>query len=298
MTQIDPTYVVLRRFETIDPENFASVNNTLQELHEAAFIDGETVAQQQEPINDGLGVRIGRAVLYHGSGTPSIAEFLPAEDMTIGKGFYATSQPDAAALYAYGRARNGGSPHLYVAGLKDMQFVDLRTQENMGRFVPGFASVLEAELRAISNGTSSIKPEMQWLMQNIILEKLDLIRSGLQNNHPKDVLMQLGNTFSRFVAANGYDGIVSFEGGEFAEQLHHDSWVIIEPSKLAVRQVLELPQFVTEREPTPEEKQELAREEAKRQEAYARFGDPIPPYTSWDQIAALKAARSGKTSAM
>jgi len=44
----------------------------------------------------------------------------------------------------------------------------------------------------------------------------------------------MGNTFSDYVESLGYDGLITFEGGEPLTGGNHDSYVIFDPEKVKI----------------------------------------------------------------
>src|SRR3989344_6039344 len=68
--------------------------------------------QDEEPINDGMGVFVKNRTLYHGSATPEIkkeGKFKKAVESTVGEGVYLTSQTKDAIGYAH--TRIGSNPY-------------------------------------------------------------------------------------------------------------------------------------------------------------------------------------------
>ena len=80
---------------------------------------GEKISERQneEEVDDGLGVLVKRKTFYHGSGTSRIKDFNKAEEDTVGSGVYFTSKAKNAIGYARRRSRTSrekdASPVIY-----------------------------------------------------------------------------------------------------------------------------------------------------------------------------------------
>lgn len=190
----------------------------------------------------GVGLLSGDMTLYHGSATPGIKQFEVAEETTLGRGVYFTSQRDKAEGYAKKRA--GGdkvdTPILYEASISGLNLADLRTPENMDIVMPGLVGVLEEAKGRKMQGVA----EISWpaLMQDLIEEiERKAYRIGL-----KIVTRGAGRLFSDYLKDHGFDGLIAEEGGEHGwfkgERIdigNHDTYVIFEPGNVQV--VREIP---------------------------------------------------------
>ena len=267
--------VELRGLEVIDPDKFQAYVSLLGTYPEQADLGNHTVSE------DGLILVFSELELFHGSATKGIVkDFLPAEDDTIGQGLYTTSSPYNASRYAINRARyTDADPVLYTVGLNDYSFVDLRTNDAVASFMPGFADYVEeygpgiAESVTWDGGTN--------IFLSIFERCIVAVREGkLTRGTLKNALQQTGSIFSDYVKSQGADGIVAYEGGEFPNGTH-DSWVIMRPEKAVPVAEVSFKDFVFQREMTPEE---IREKEEKDAQLEARFGKPIPPYTRLDEL--------------
>ncbi len=80
-----------------------------------------------------LTIHISDMDLYHGTGVTDIGEFMVAENETVGRGVYFTSLSEDTEGYAKRRARNSSSatPLVYKVHIKDLNLLDLTTDENI-----------------------------------------------------------------------------------------------------------------------------------------------------------------------
>jgi len=266
--------IELRGAEVIDPSLFQDYESMLGQFPERADIDNH------ERLDNGLFIKFSELVLYHGSATPDITTFVPAEDDTIGMGLYTTSSPYNASRYAINRARNGQfDPVLYAVHIEDYSFVDLRTNDAVSEFMPGFADHVEEEApKIIEKYADDFR---SYFMTEIYRRCVEIIRAGnLTKGTLKYALQQTGGTFTNYVISQGADGIVAFEGGEFPNGAH-DSWVVMKPECAKPVAEVAFKDFVYKRDLTPKE---IKEKEERKAALEARFGKPIPPYTPMDQI--------------
>lgn len=183
-------------------------------------------AQDEEPIDDGLGVFIKRKTLYHGTGAEGIEDFNSAEDTTVGDGAYFTSDPNAAIGYAHVRTRgeNETNPIIYEANIENARLVDLRKKANVEKVLPGFKEILKKERN---------KPDLHWAKQGRIDQVIGNIDSGLGAKYLKFATQGVGNLFSDYLSSLGYDGLITYEGGE-GEVGDHDTYLIFDPEKAKI----------------------------------------------------------------
>lgn len=194
--------------------------------------------QEEEEIDDGLGVFVKKKTLYHGSATTGVKKtgFKISEDdnSTVGRGIYCTSSAADAVGYAKGRVgmgRGGLSgkdevPVIYECSVENMKFLDLRKSENIKRVMPGWIKILEDEL-SNPNYKYWYKQPLKEAIERLRAEKIG--GSNLQEGvHINDKL------FSEYVASLGYEGLVTIEGGEINNPGDHDSYVIFDPEKVKI----------------------------------------------------------------
>lgn len=189
--------------------------------------------ENEEISEDGLSVIVKNKSLYHGSAVSGIKSFNNAEDETIGSGLYCTSKADKAIGYARGRSRarnkdNGGSPIIYEVKITDLRLANLRSNENVQNLLSGYEKVLRKEL--LEN------KKLQWFMTMNIEKALELFKEGKVNIRNLSRLTGggLGGYFTRYLQSNGYDGLVTYEGGESDFVGEHDSYIIFDPKKAKV----------------------------------------------------------------
>jgi len=186
--------------------------------------------QEEESVDDGLGVFVKKKTLYHGSATEGVKEFDAAEEDTVGSGIYFTSEPGDAIGYARRRSRSrDGKPIIYEASVENMKLLDLRNDENVRKILPGFADVLTGKLK---------DPAYQaWNAQEIIANALEAIGSGkIGASNLREIAFSFGKDFSAYVRSLGYEGLIAVEGGEGDDIGNHDSYLIFDPKKAKIDQ--------------------------------------------------------------
>lgn len=201
--------------------------------------------QEEEEIDDGLGVLVKKKILYHGSNVPGIknkqdkdkAKFREAEESTIGTGVYLTSEAKDAIGYARARSNDGrtGDTIVYESSIENMRLCDLRKNENVKSILEGFKHVLLNELK---------NPDLKWNRRGALEKNLDAIQQGkVDASNLRDATDHCSRMFSEYVKSlggEGYDGLIAFEGGEApagGESLgNHDSILIFEPKKVKINQ--------------------------------------------------------------
>lgn len=241
-------YVPQGEFQLVDLEAKAQLDGLVAEWTAAAQSQHSLPEQTAEPTVNGVGLRFKKISLYHGGPIADIKVFRPAEETTIGNGFYATSMPDQAFGYAMERSRDGirekrsgevkkatHQPVVYEVVVSDATFVDLRQREAVQAFLAGYADYLETWLER--DHPPKLAAHLRLGYAALVQEKIDVIRRGgtpsLQNPgeliplHLKDVLYNTGDIFTEYVTGLGYDGIIGMEGGEGNYTGAHDSWVIM-----------------------------------------------------------------------
>ena len=177
-------------------------------------------------------VKIDQKELYHGSGSGDIAKFNPAEETTIGKGLYLTSDINAAAGYAKRRSKGeeGLVPSVYKVEVKNLRMADLRTVEG----VKLFADLLRKRLF-----TESKKPNLEWYQEASIQKTLEVIRTN-SYKALKDITWNHQDLVTQIIKDQGFDGLIAIEGGEGDEVGNHDSYVVFDPSKVEIKSKIKL----------------------------------------------------------
>lgn len=176
-------------------------------------------------------VIIDRMILYHGSGISGVSEFKEAEETTVGQGLYLTSELEAAKGYAKVRATKSPSakPIVYEVELKDLRLADLRQSEAF----PIFAQLLILKIEeALKN------PNISHYVQGAMYETRDKIRKR-EYEGLKDLTWHHQDLTTIIIQEQGYDGLVTIEGGEGEEIGKHDTYLIFDPHKAKVlREIL------------------------------------------------------------
>jgi hypothetical protein len=192
--------------------------------------------QKGTEINRGKGILYRSITLYHGSGTQGIQTFREAEETTVGKGVYLTSSPRDCISYAHVRAGKDGTPVLYEALVKFVKFIDLRTSERVKNIMPGFKErLLKCKQKYISTGDDFFDETVIGLLDNSI-HKIDQDEVTVANI--RDVTKPFGEMFSRYLEDLGYDGLITYEGGEGRDFTNHDhdTFLVFNPDKVEITQ--------------------------------------------------------------
>lgn len=207
--------------------------------------EGEKIKERQdeEEIDDGLGILVKKKTLYHGSNVSGIknkdkdkAQFKEAEEFTIGTGVYLTSQAKDAIGYARVRSNDGrsGNAVVYEASIENLKLCDLRRDENVKKVLEGFKNVLNEKLN---------QPNLRYTLKQALKLNLDAINQSRVDAHNlRDATDHCSRIFSEYVKSlgEGYDGLIAFEGGESLAGKQtfgdHDSVVIFNPEKVKINQ--------------------------------------------------------------
>jgi hypothetical protein len=188
--------------------------------------------QDEEVINDGLGVFVKAKMLYHGSPVSGIDTFTQAEEDTVGSGIYFTSESKDAVNYARlrtkSRGKEGDLPIIYEAKIENMKLLDLRKTENLFKILPGFKKILQ-ERRKVEN--------IKWQRQAAIDAAIDEIDKGqVKAGELRKITFSVGLDFSEYVKSLGYDGLITYEGGEGETPEDHDTYLIFDTEKARIVQ--------------------------------------------------------------
>ena len=193
--------------------------------------------QEEEPIDNGLGVFVKKKTLYHGSGTEGITTFNKAEEDTVGSGVYFTSEAKDAIGYARLRSHDKKeNPIIYESSVENTKLCDLRKKENVEKILGGFIKWLEQRWEALTEKWRSVRetlPRAKFLALDRARKILESRQVGPQN--VREVTFAFTEEFSEYVQSSGYDGLITFEGGE-GEIGNHDSYVIFDPEKAKINQ--------------------------------------------------------------
>lgn len=197
--------------------------------------------QDEEEIDNGLGVLVKKKTLYHGSGISGIKKFNKAEEDTVGSGIYFTSEAKNAISYARIRSirertpqRADGlptikdsNPIIYEVSVENMKLLDLRRDENVKKVLDGFRQVLIEEFK---------KPDITYYYKEALKEIEGEINSGkVGASNLKKVAQRTGQMFTDCVKLLGYEGLITIEGGE-GDYGNHDTYVIFDTDKVKINQ--------------------------------------------------------------
>ncbi len=190
-----------------------------------------TPTQEEEIINNGLGVLLKKKILYHGSATNDIDVFKGAEETTVGEGVYFTSTAKEAIGYAKGRSQQRkGEPILYEASVENLKLVDLRNNENVKRIFEGFLPTVVERLEK-----ANADEKAPWYATQGLEEEIKTIQSGkLHRGNIREVVFHDGAEFTKYLQSLGYDGLITLEGGEGDYVGHHDTYLIFNPEKAKI----------------------------------------------------------------
>ena len=204
---------------------------------------GEKIKERQdeEKIDEGLGVLVKKKTLYHGSGISGIKTFNKAEEDTVGSGVYFTSEAKDAIGYARLRSERERNPQradgqlviensvptIYESSVENMQLCDLRADENVKKILDGFKEIVKKELR---------KPDLKWFVQGGLERTIETINSGkIRAGNLKEIAQSSGKLFSDYIQSLGYEGLITLEGGEGGNG-NHDTYLIFDPEKAKISQ--------------------------------------------------------------
>lgn len=193
---------------------------------------GERISERQdeEEIDDGLGIFVKKKTFYHGSYTSGIESFNKSEEDTVGSGIYFTSEAKDAIGYARRRARREKevSPVIYESSVENMKVLNLRKDENVKQILDGFKQILIEKLK---------EPDLEWNYQVVLQRAVEAIASEkVGSGNLRDVTFSTGQMFSEYCKSLGYEGLITFEGGEGDDVGNHDTYLIFDPEKATIDQ--------------------------------------------------------------
>jgi|SRR3989338_6342625 len=197
--------------------------------------------QDEEEIDDGLGLLVKKKTLYHGSGISGIEKFDKAEEDTVGSGVYFTSEAKDAIGYARLRSKReryeqradgkpvnkDSKPVIYESSVDNIKLCDLRKDENVKKILDGFKKILKEE---------SKRTDVPWFYKGAIENSIDIINGGkVGSGNIKEVAQSNGQIFSDYIKSLGYEGLITFEGGESGNG-NHDTYLIFDSEKVEINQ--------------------------------------------------------------
>lgn len=178
--------------------------------------------------NNGLDILINRKTLYHGSASQGIVTFNPAEEDTVGSGIYFTSEAKDAISYARRRSRSkqDGVPILYEAQVENLRLANLRNDGSVKKILDGFKEVLKQKLS---------DPDIEWYYQEALGRSIDAINQGkVGSGNLRGAIFAHTDKFTKYLESLGYDGLVTFEGGEGEDIGNHNTYLIFDPKKIKI----------------------------------------------------------------
>ena len=190
--------------------------------------------QDEEEIDDGLGILLKKKTIYHGSGTSGIEQFNNAEEDTVGSGIYFTSEAKDAVGYARrrSRGREDASPVIYESSVENMKLLDLRKDENVNKILEGFKKVLIEKTK--EKWPNRID---EYYIHKSLEQAIEAINSGkVRAGNLREVTFSTGQIFSDYVKSLGYEGLTTLEGGEGDDTGNHDTYLIFDPEKVKINQ--------------------------------------------------------------
>ena len=173
---------------------------------------------------------IKKKTLYHGSGIGGIKTFNKAEEDTVGSGVYFTSEAKDAIGYArrWSRREKNANFIIYESSVDNIKLVNLRKDKNVKKILDSFKQVLAEKLR---------EPDLKWYYEGALKKAIEAIHSGkVSTGNLRDVTFSVSDLFSNYIKSLGYDGLITFEGGEGNDVGHHDTYLIFDPEKIRIDQ--------------------------------------------------------------
>lgn len=191
--------------------------------------------QPEDPLNGGLGILLKKKTLYHGSVTSGIKEFKVAQENTIGNGVYLTSYAHKAVGYGDERAKGEKESKpsvIYEVSIENLKILDLRKDKNVKVIMSGFADTLRKKFEELE----SEKTQFSRRFKSKIKEALEYIDNDqIRSGNVRDGTYDFSQWFTEYIISLGYDGLVSFEGGD-GNVGSHDSYVIFDPKNIKINQ--------------------------------------------------------------
>lgn len=190
------------------------------------------VEKSKKEIGTDLDVFLKKKILYHGSATPGISKFNPAEEDTVGSGIYFTSAEKSAIGYANNRAEiKKNKPVVYKVEVENLHLANLTTDENAKQILTGFIPVLRQKMKDHAD---------KWYVVEGARRSIETINAGDAGaGKVKNATFSNGGWFSEYLSSLGYDGLIALEGGDKGVG-SHDSYVIFNPDKVKIIQEIKL----------------------------------------------------------
>jgi len=117
---------------------------------------------------------------------------------------------------------------IYESSVENMKLLDLRKDENVKKVLDGFKQVLIEKLK---------EPDLEWNVQGVLQKAVEAITSGkVGSGNLREVTFSTGQMFSDYCKSLGYEGLMTFEGGEGDDVSNHDTYLIFDPEKAKINQ--------------------------------------------------------------
>lgn len=195
--------------------------------------------QNEEEIDNGLGILLKNKILYHGSPISGIKKFNSdlIENTTVGDGMYFTSE--AKKAIGYGRIRSGNKNNIiYEVTVNNLKLLNLRINENVKKVFDLFKDKLLNKLNNLD--PKKYSPLMFDVLKDSYIKAIDNIEKGNYDcGQVRRIVhntsgVNFGYDFAKHVKEIGYDGLVTFEGGENEETSEHDTYMIFNLEKVKI----------------------------------------------------------------
>ena len=97
----------------------------------------------------------------------------------------------------------------------------------MKKILDGFKKILKEE---------SKRTDVPWFYKGAIENSIDIINGGkVGSGNIKEVAQSNGQIFSDYIKSLGYEGLITFEGGESGNG-NHDTYLIFDSEKVEINQ--------------------------------------------------------------
>lgn len=180
-------------------------------------------------------IHIDRMRLYHGSPVNEITAFKEANEDTIGRGVYFTTDRKAAKRYAVARS-NGTKSRVYEVEVSNLDIADLRTRAGQEAFARLFKQSLldwkEDHLPNLKGPSDVLIRSIREQREKAIKELIEKIDDN-SFKHLRDLTFAWGDLVSKTLSSLGYNGLISIEG-EPPQIDFHDSVVIFNPQNVKI----------------------------------------------------------------
>lgn len=183
--------------------------------------------ENEEIVDNGLGVFIKRKNLFRGDNISGIQSLKSSYETTVGEGVYLTSQAEAAVRYARGYSlghEDKTPPVIYEVSIENLKLLDLRNKKNVDAILPGFREVL-LETKKQSGSDRSWEEVISRAVKAI--DTKQYYGQGL-----REVTFNTTFLFTDYCKSLGYDGLITLEGGNAPFTGNHDTYLIFDPSKV------------------------------------------------------------------